>query len=189
MDIRVTRINAALAAAAMTVLAAPACAAGANPAVAAFAQLCGATKADFAAVAAAADAGGWKRTSESGDAPMEGVNVTEHMTRVSKAGDSLVSMTAWSGTAKGGVTVSACTVHVAKTEFGPILADAQVWTGFPAQESTPASAKFRFSDAAEGRHALAKNEFDAAAAGPGLEILTVSTEGHGAILDLLKVKK
>jgi len=182
----VNRIHGVIAAAIFAAIASPACA---DPVFAAFTKVCADTRADFSAVTAAANANGWKKSDSAGDTTMEGVDVSDRLTRASKIGDSEVTLFAWRGMTRKGVQVSACTMHVAKSAFAEVQQDAAAWTGFAAQDAGPTNALYRFSDAPEGRHALAKSDYDTAAAGPGMEILTVSTDGHGAILDLLKIKK
>jgi hypothetical protein len=184
----VNRINALFASAILAALAAPAFAAAPDSPVATFTALCADTHVDFPAVSAAADASGWKAQEAPGDTTMAGVTVSDHTNRV-KGGNASMRLFAWRGTTAKGVKVSACTLHVAKAELSAVAAGAQSWVGFAPQETTASNAIFRLSDAPDGRHALAKADYDAAAAGPGMEILTVSSDGHGAILDLLKIQK
>ena len=177
-------VLAALAAA----LVAPACAA-AQPAFNAFASVCGDTRADFPAVAAAADAQGWRKSDVVAESSMPGVAIADRLSRELKAGDSPLTLSAWRGTTKSGVQVSACTVRVAKPDFAGLRGAAQAWIGFAPQDDAATKAIFRFTDTASAHKALASGEYDAAAAGTGMEILTVSGDSHGAVVDLLKIKK
>ena len=167
----------------------PALAATTDSPFAAFAAVCGDTRADYTAVAASADAHGWRKTEVTGVAAMPGVTVSEKISRAAKAGDAPMTLSAWKGTTKAGVQVSACTVRVTKPVFADLQSGAQAWTGFAAQESAPKKAVYRFADGPDGRKALAAADYDAAAAGAGMEILTVSSDSRGAVVDLLKIKK
>ena len=175
----------------VALLAAPGTSAFAAPANAnfdAFAQVCAETHADYPAVVAAADAHGWKPTEVTSDT-MNGVEVTDKLSRASKVGGTALTLFAWHGTAKGGVQVSACTVRVAKADSAGVQSAAQTWLGFGAQDISPKKAVFRFTEADGAHHALASSEYDAAAAGAGMEILTVSTDPKGTVVDILKIKK
>jgi len=180
-----TALVASLAAAALAV---PARAA-ADPTFNAFATVCGDTRADFAAVAAAADAQGWRRSDVVAESSMPGVAVAERLSRELKAGDTSLTLSAWRGATKSGVQLSACTVRVAKPDFAGLHDAAQAWTGFAPQDDAATKAIFRFTDTASAHKALVSGEYDAAAAGTGMEILTVSGDNHGAVVDLLKIKK
>lgn len=169
--------------------AAPAWAQATSPVFAAFATVCATPAADFAAVRSAADAHGWGETDVKADANMPGVTVADQMTRSSNADKTGLVMSAWHGTTKSGVKVSDCTVHVAKSDFGALRDQAAAWLAFAPQESTPKRAIYRFTEAAGARHALAAGEYDAAAAGAGMEILTVSADANGTVLDLMMIKK
>jgi hypothetical protein len=98
-------------------------------------------------------------------------------------------LSAWHGTTKAGVRISDCTVHVQKAAFPEVKEAAGAWLAFPAQEDTPKRAIYRFTDAAGARRPLTSAEFDAAAAAAGLQILTVSGDADGTVLDLMMIKK
>jgi hypothetical protein len=180
-----TALVASLAAAA---LAAPACAA-ADPTFNAFATVCGDTGANFAAVSSAADANGWRRADVVAESSMPGVAIADRLSRELKAGDTPLTLSAWRGTTKSGVQVSACTVRVAKPDYAGLHDAAQAWIGFAPQDDAATKAIFRFTDTASAHKALVSGEYDAAAAAAGMEILTVSGDNHGSVVDLLKIKK
>jgi hypothetical protein len=186
----VTRIGTFLIGALLGVCAAPVLAAPAtgDAGFDAFAKVCAETHADYPAVVAAADAHGWKATEVTSDT-MNGVAVTDKLSRASKVGGAALTLFAWRGAAKGGVQVSACTVRVTKADFAGVQGAAQGWLGFAPQDATPKKAVFRYTEADGAHHALASTEYDAAAAGTGMEILTVSSDAQGTVVDLLKIKK
>jgi hypothetical protein len=159
----------------------------AAPAFDAFRQICGDTRADYPAVVKAANAGGWAATDVKATT-MEGVVVSDQVSR-SKAvdGEKLVLL-AWTGL-KGAVKITACTVRAPNSKTDEIKAAVQTWAGFAPQVSDPKRISFRFADEAGGRRALTQADYDAAAAGPGLEMLTVSNDGTDTIIDLLNIKK
>ena len=154
-----------------------------------FATVCADTRADLAAVGAAADAKGWRNTQQMGATVMPGVTVDGKLSKGAKLGDAPLALSAWRGATKSGVQVSDCTVRVDRTDFPQEVARAQAWAGFAAQEAASQKRIFRFTDVSGVRHSLARGEYDAAAAGPGLEILTISSDNQGTTLDLLRIKK
>jgi hypothetical protein len=168
---------------------APAWAQSNSPVFAAFAMVCATPAADFAAVRSAADAHGWGATDTKADASMPGVTVADQLTRASTADKTGLVMSAWHGETKSGVKVSDCTVHVARSDFGPLRDEVAAWLAFTAQESTPKKAIYRFTDTGGAHHALVAGEYDAAAGGAGMEILTVSADANGTVLDLMMIKK
>ena len=153
----------------------------------AFQSLCLTPNAEFGAVKAAA--GAWRDTEVIGASTLPGVTVSDKISKASKAGGVPVTLFAWTGTTKSGVHVSGCTVRVSKPSFDELQNAAATYTGFPAQESAPKKAVFRYTPSATKPTALDKSGFDAAAAGEGMDILTVTGDVHGAVLDLLKIKK
>jgi len=161
--------------------------AAAAPAFDAFRQICGDTRADYAAVVTAANAGGWAAADVKAEM-MEGVVVSAQVSRSKTvAGDKLVLQT-WTGL-KGAYKITACTVRASNSKTDEIKAAVQAWVGFAPQASDPKSITFRFADEAGARRALTQADYDTAAAGPGLEMLTVSNDGTDTIIDLLNVKK
>jgi hypothetical protein len=161
--------------------------ASAAPAFDAFRQVCGDTRADYPTVVKALDAGGWAAADVKA-APMEGVVVSSQISRTKTvAGDKLV-LQAWTGL-KGAVKIAACTVRAPNSKTDEVKAAVQTWVGFAPQITDPKRISFRFADEAGARRALTQADYDAAAAGPGLEMLTVSNDGTDTIIDLLNIKK
>lgn|GEM_PF-7121823 len=154
---------------------------------AAFVQVCGDTHADYSAVAAAADAGGWKMTQVKADA-FPGVAVADSLSRDTSAGGAALTLQAWRG-AKGAIQISECKVQVSKGKLADLQAAAQAWAGFAPQDATAKKATFLFTDEAGAHKSLAEADREAAAAGAGLQMLTVSANPDGALIGILKIKK
>jgi hypothetical protein len=189
MPVNLSRTAFAAILSATAVVGGPALAEGTSPVFAAFATVCAAPAANFAAVRSAADAHGWGETDVKADANMPNVTVADQMTRSSTADKTGLVLSAWHGATKSGVKVSDCTVHVAKSEFDALRDQAAGWLAFPAQENTPKRAIYRFTETGGAHHPLAAGEYDAAAAAAGMEILTVSADANGTVLDLMLIKK
>ena len=183
--IRLVQLVALAALASLPARAAPSV--GADTPFGAFQSVCLTPNADFEKVTAAAAS--WRPTEVTGDATLAGVTVSNRLTRATKVGGVPLTLFAWTGTMKTGVRVSACTVRVSKPDFEDNQVAAASWAGFPAQDSAPRKAVFRYTSAASGPAAVDKSGFDTASAGEGMDILTVSGDVHGAVLDLLKIKK
>jgi hypothetical protein len=158
----------------------------ASPAFDGFRTVCGETHGDFAAVKAAVDAGHWAPT-EVQPSTMEGVTVTESLAREAVAGDAKMTLFAWHG-AKGNVQVSACTIRVSPGKLADLAAETKGWMGFAPQSADPAKAAWQFTETAGARKPLDKSGYEAAAAAGGLDFLTIKTDGHEVIVDLLKIK-
>jgi hypothetical protein len=173
----------AILAAALLAAASPA---AASPAFDAFRQVCADSHADFDAAKAALATGGWRPT-EVHAATMQGVSVVESMARVEAAGPVKVTVFAWHGT-KGAVQISACTVRVSPMKLEGVAKEAQDWAGFAPQTATPSQDVWRYTPAGAAHKALQPGDYNAAAAGAGLEFFTVSADGADTILDLLKIK-
>jgi hypothetical protein len=155
----------------------------------AFKTVCGTPAAELAAVTKAADAAGWAPSDTAADANMPNVTVTGTLARATSVEKTGLVLTAWQGANKAGVKISDCTVHIAKGDLGRARAAAAAWLAFAPQEGDAKRAIFRFTPADGGPKAVDKAEFDAAAGGSGLEILTVSSDASGAVLDLMMIKK
>jgi hypothetical protein len=168
---------------------APAWAAGSSPVFDAFATVCAAPSADFAGVKAAAESQHWSATDAKPDAAMAGVTVTDTLALASTVGKTGLVLSAWHGATKNGVKISDCTVHVQGAVFPEVKDAAGAWLAFPAQEDAPKRAIYRFTDTAGAHRSLTSAEFDAAAAATGLQILTVSGDADGTVLDLMMIKK
>ena len=168
---------------------APAGAEGSSPAFDAFASVCAVPAANFDAVKSAADAQRWGPSDAQADASMTGVTVADTLTRALTVGKTGLVLSAWHGTTKSGVKIGDCTVHVQSADLAAIKSAAGAWLAFPAQEDSPKRAVYRFTEAAGAHHPLTSAEFDAAAAAGGLQILTVSGDANGTVLDLMMIKK
>jgi hypothetical protein len=178
------------AAVAVTTLAvsSPAAAQAPGSAFAVFTAVCAEPAADFDAVRKAADGHGWTSSDVKADPNMPGVTIADQLTRATNADKVPLVLSAWRGT-KGAVKISDCTVHISKSDFAALSGQVASWLAFPAQDSTPKRSTYRFTEAAGSHKALTPAEFDTAAAGAGLEILTVSSDTNGAVLDLMMIKK
>jgi hypothetical protein len=163
-------------------------ASGQTAAFDAFRQVCAGPATDFAAVRAAADSHGWTTTDTTADANMPGVVIGEQMTRATSVDKTGLVLSAWHGT-KGAVKISDCTVHVAKADFSALTHEVAGWLAFPAAETSAKRVAYRFT--ADGDHLkpLTPADFDAAAGAAGLQILSVSGDQNGAVLDLMMIKK
>jgi hypothetical protein len=177
-------VSLSLAAAAVAAAALPA--AAASPVFDAFQKVCGDTHADFDAVKAAVAAGAWTPTDVT-PSTMAGVTVSESLARSERVGATPLTVYAWHGM-NGKIAVSACTVRATGAKFGPLAADARAWVGFAPQSMADGKAKYQFTQTAAGLKAVDSTTFNAAAAGSGLELFTVSPDGDDTILDLLKIK-
>jgi hypothetical protein len=167
--------------------AAPAFAAPADSNFAAFVQICADTQADYPAVVAAADAQGWRPAQVNADT-LPGVTVTDTLARDKNAGGATLALYAWQG-AKGAVHVSECKVRIGKAKSADMQTAAQTWLGFAPQQATAKKATFEFTDDGGAHKALTTADREAAAAGAGMQILTVTGDQDGVILDILKIKK
>ena len=153
----------------------------------AFQSICLTPNADFATVKAAVAS--WRDTEVTGDTTLPGVTVSDKLTKASKTGGIPVTLFAWTGTTKSGVHVSGCTLRVSKPDFDELQGAATAYAGFAAQDASPKKAVFHYTSASGKLTALDKSGFEAAASGEGMDILTVSSDIHGSVVDLLKIKK
>ncbi len=149
--------------------------------------MCLTPNADILAVKAAASS--WRDTEVTGASTFPNATVTEKLSKASKVGGVPVTLFAWTGTLKSGVHVSGCTVRVSIPDFAVIKVAAADFTGFAAQDSDAKKAVFRYTPSAAKPTAIDRTGFDAAAAGEGIDILTITNDVHGAVIDLLKIKK
>jgi len=181
-------IATSLVAAACAAIAAPAGAVTSDQAFDAFRHLCADTGDDYAAVVAAADAGDWKPTEILANT-MKGVSVTDKISRIKVFSDGSLTIFAWRGLTASNVKVSDCAMRIDKANFGDLQTRSQAWLGIAPQQATPQKVIFRFTDDAGAHRAISPPDFDGAAAGSGLEILTLTPDGAGVTLDLIKFKK
>jgi hypothetical protein len=171
--------------AALAGLAGAACA---DPAFDAFRALCLDTGADYPAVAKVADAGDWKPV----DVPLSMVSgfvASDKLTRGKSIAGSDANLAAWQGKNANNVALSDCQVQVGRADFHAAVANAQAWTGFAPQDTKEQKVFFHLTDVAGARKAIEKPDYDTAAAGPGLEIVTVTGGSGGVNFDVLKIKK
>ena len=182
-----TQYAAAMGAVAVVVSAASAQAASDATPFGAFEAVCLTPNADFQAVKPAAIT--WRDTEVTGASTFPNATVTDKLSKASKVGGIPVTLFAWTGTLKSGVHVSGCTVRVSKPDFDEIKVAAATYTGFAPQDSDPKKVVFRYTPASARPTAIDKTGFDAAAAGEGIDILTITGDVHGAVFDLLKIKK
>ena len=173
---------------ALVVISGPAFAATSQPSFDAFVRICADTHVDYASVAKLADAGGWKPLDVKADT-MDGVAVSDRVSRQNTAGKSDLTLFAWQGKSKSGAHVSACTVRVSHPDFAGLQAAAQAWTGFAPQTAGQKRVSFRFTDTGDVHNPVTPQDTNAAAAGAGVEIMTVWIDPDGGVLDLLKIKK
>jgi hypothetical protein len=159
-----------------------------NPVFAAFHDVCMAADTDPTAVTTAAAGQGWSVGGVPGQ-PIPSFAVTDKITETTKIGEANLTLFSWKG-AKGPITASECQMQVSKANLAALLTDAAATLGFAANENTPAKVVYQYSGPASAPHPLAdKSQFDAAASGGGLYILTLSGAGKGAFLELLKIHK
>lgn len=159
-----------------------------TPVFDAFRAVCVTPAVDFVAVRAAADAHGWGATDTTADASMPGVVVADQLTRATSVDKTGLVLSAWHG-AKGPVKISDCTVHVAKANFPALSGDVAHWLTFPAADTSAKRVTYRFTTDGDHLKPLTPADFDAAAGAAGLQILTVSGDQNGAVLDLMMIKK
>ncbi len=178
----------ALAAALIAATATPAFAAVGDGAFDAFRQVCGDTNADYAAVVAASGGEGWK-TADIAAPAMGGVTFTDQMSRTKIASGDEVTLIAAQGKAGNGIHVSICTVYGPPAAMAEFRSRAAKWLGFDPHDSNDKTATFHFSNDGGKLSNVADSGTDAAAAGPGLDVLTVKTDSGKSILDLIKIKK
>jgi hypothetical protein len=172
---------------AAAVLLAAASPVAASPAFDSFKKVCGDTHGDFNAVKIAVNAGGWAPT-EVHPATMEGVAVTESLARAATVANGVrVTLFAWQGT-KAAVHISACTMRVTKETYADLDKEAQTWAGFAPQTADTGKNVWRFTEVGTTRTALGPADYNAAAAGGGLNFFTVSADRAETILDLLHIK-
>lgn len=177
-----------IAAVALIALAPGAYAQATDPILGAFHDVCMAADTDPAAVTTAAGGQGWRVGGVPGQ-PIPGFVVTDKITETKKITDANLTLFSWKG-AKGPIMASECQMEVTKANLAALQKDAAATLGFASDDVTPAKAVFHYSGPAGGPHSLSdKSQYDAAAGGGGLYILTLSGAGKGAFLELLKIHK
>jgi hypothetical protein len=188
-ETRVTLIRTALVAALLGAAATPALANQADETFGAFRKVCGDTRADYTAAVAAAGQSGWKNTDVTGST-MPGVTVLEKASRTKSAGDAALILSVTHGTASNGaVNVYTCTLQTDRGGFPDLESRTQAWLGFAPHDTSDSKVTFRFTDDHGALKAVADGDIEAAAAGSGVQILTVKRDGNNATLDYVKIKK
>ncbi len=181
-------LRATLAALTLTGLASGVRAQASDPVFAAFHDVCMAADTDPTTVATAAGGQGWSPGGVPGQ-PIPSFVVSDKVTETKKIGEASLTLFSWKG-AKGPVTASECQMQVSKASLAALQKDAAAALGFPASDNSPAKTVYQYSGPASAPHPIAdKSQFDAAAGGGGLYILTLSAAGKGAFLELLKIHK
>ena len=154
----------------------------------AFKQACGDTNADFAAVEAASNGEGWTASDVTAP-PMGGVTFTDQRSRTKLAGGDEITLIAAQGHTGNGIHVSVCTVYAPPGGLAELRSRAAGWLGFPPHDSSDQNTSFHFSNTGGKLAGVADSDTDAAAAGPGLDVLTSKLDSGKAFLDLIKIKK
>jgi hypothetical protein len=160
---------------------------GADPVFGAFHDACLATGAEPAAVTAATAGHGWKPSEASGT-PIAGFAVTDKVSRTAKVGESELKLFDWHG-AKGAISADECQVGVSKTDYAALISATATSLGFVAQQTTPEKSVFQFAGPVDAPKPIDKTGFDAAAGAGGLMLLTISKQGAGAFVELLRIRK
>jgi hypothetical protein len=181
-----TYAAAGLAAILALVAAGAACAQGADPMFAAFHQACVDTGAEPAAVLKATEHG-WSEGDMAGT-PIAGFVVDNKVTKSTRIAGAELKLFDWHGV-KGPISANECQVSINKVNFEALRSATATALGFAAQQSAADKAVFQFSGAASAPKPIDKAEFDAAASNGGLMLLTVSKQGNGAFLELLRISK
>jgi hypothetical protein len=158
----------------------------ASPGFDAFKTVCGETHADFTAIKAALGAPGWTVTEAQQNA-LPGVTPTEGIARRRIAGDTEITVNAWTGE-KGNYHLTACTVKVSKVAASAATQETQAWLGFAPESTENGQAKWRYSENGGTRTALKQPDYESAAGGAGMFMLSVSPDKNDAVIDLLKIK-
>ncbi len=159
-----------------------------DPIFSAFHNICMAADTDPGAVTTAASSQGWSAGGVAGQ-PIPSFVVTDKTTLTKKIGEANLTLFSWKGT-KGPITASECQMQVSKANFAALPADAAAALGFSADDAAQTRVVFHYSGPASAPHPLSdKSQYDAAASDGGLYILTLSSTGKSAFLELLKIHK
>ncbi|HEX4741051.1 MAG TPA: hypothetical protein VH353_06965 [Caulobacteraceae bacterium] len=157
----------------------------ADPVFAAFHETCIATGAEPAAVTTATAS--WKNSDVAGT-PISGFAVDAKASKTTRVGDAELKLFAWHGT-KGQVQADECQIAVSKTDFTALRSAAAASLGFAAQQDSAEKAVFQFSGGASAPKPVDSSQFDQAASSGGLGLLTISKQGSGAFMELLRIRK
>jgi hypothetical protein len=138
-------------------------------------------------VTAATETHHW-RPGDSTGTPIAGFTVTDKITKTLKISDSELKLFAWRGT-KGAIKADECQVAVSKSDFKSLQAAATAAVGFAPQQAGPDKVVFQFTGPAGALKPITNSQFDEAAAGDGVMLLTISRQGGGGFLDLLRIRR
>ncbi len=172
----------------LSTIALPASAAVGDGTFDAFKQACGDTNGDYAAASTAVNAQAW-RPSQVNAPTMGGVTITDQFSRTRTTEDGEVTLIATQGKTANGIHVSTCTVYGPTAGVGELQSRTRSWLGFAPHDSTAQVTTFHFASEGGQVKDVADADSDAAAAGSGLNVLTVKVDSGKAILDLIKIKK
>lgn len=189
-ELHVTPLKCAAAglAAVLGLAAADAAAAQASDTVfAAFHEACVATGASPAAVTTFTTSHDWKNSDVSGT-PISGFAVDNKVSKSTRVGDADLKLFAWHGT-KGPIQADECQIAISKGDFAALRSAAATSLGFAAQQDGAEKSVFQFSGPTNAPKAIDSSQFDQAASSGGLNLMTVSKQGSGAFLELLRIQK
>lgn len=159
----------------------------ADPVFAAFHQACVATGAEPAAITTATTGHDWKSSDVTGT-PISGFAVDSKVSETTRVGDTELKLFAWHGT-KGAIQADECQIAVSKADFAALRSAAASSLGFAAQQDSAEKAVFQFSGPTDAPKPVDSSQFDQAASSGGLGLLTVSKQGSGAFLELLRIRR
>jgi hypothetical protein len=160
---------------------------GADPVFAAFHDACIATGAEPAAVTTATASRDWKPSDTAGT-PISGFAVDNKVSKSRRVGDADLKLFAWHGT-KGAIQADECQIAVSKANIDTVKSALAASLGFAPQQVTADKAVFQFSGSTDAPKPVDNSGFDQAAGSGGLSLLTVSKQGSGAFLELLRIRK
>lgn len=159
----------------------------ADPVFAAFHDACIATGAEPAAVTTFTTSHDWKNSDVAGT-PISGFAVDNKVSKSIRAGDADLKLFAWHGT-KGAIQADECQISVSKADLAAVRSAAAASLGFAAQQDSAEKAVFQFSGPTNAPKPVDSSGFDQAAGSGGLNLLTISKQGSGAFLELLRIRK
>jgi hypothetical protein len=159
---------------------------GADPVFAAFREACLVSGAEPAAVAKATEHG-WSDGDMTGT-PIPGFVVDNKVMKSTRIGAAELKLFDWHGV-KGAIGADECQVSVNKAGFEAVRSAAATSLGFAAQQTAPDKSVFQFQGTAEAPKPIEKTDFDAAAGSGGVMLLTISKQGNGVFLELLRIRK
>ncbi|MBV8683752.1 MAG: hypothetical protein JO111_12830 [Caulobacteraceae bacterium] len=159
----------------------------ADPIFVAFHDACISTSAEPAAVTSFATSHDWKNSDVAGT-PISGFAVDNKVSKSARVGDADLKLFAWHGT-KGPIQASECQIAVSKADFAAARSAVATSLGFAAQQDTADKSVFQFAGPTSAPKAVDSSGFDQAAGSGGLNLLTVSKQGAGVFLELLRIQK